>query len=95
MDTCNKFIFSGGVSSPEALYHLSQTFTLVERRLKSDEALSDSTLGIILMLVIQEQIRKEERQARVHYEGLTKMVELRGGLCKLERNRPLLLKICK
>ena len=95
MDTCNKLILGGGFSSPEVLYHLSKTFTLVKRRLKSDEALADSTLGIILMLIIQEQIRNEQMEANIHYEGLRKMIELRGVLCQLERNLPLLLKICK
>jgi hypothetical protein len=95
METCNEFFFGESVSSPEAMYHLSRTFALLKKRLKSDEALSDSTLGLILMLIIQEQIRKEHMQAKVHYEGLRKMVELRGGLCQLENNLPLLLKICK
>jgi hypothetical protein len=95
METCNEFFFGKNDSSPQAMYHLSKTFDLVNKRLESDEALSDSTLGLILMLVIQEQIRREHLQAEVHYEGLRKMVELRGGLCQLESNLPLLLKICK
>lgn len=95
METCNEFFFSDGVSSPTALYHLSQTFTLVNKRLQSDEALSDSTLGIVVMLIFQEQMRKEKLESEIHYEGLRKMIELRGGLCQLERNLPLLLKICK
>lgn len=95
MEACNGFFFGGGVSSPEALGHLSQAFTLVNRRLMSDEALSDSTLGIVLMLIFQEQIREEQWEAKIHYEGLRKMIELRGGLSQLEGNLPLLLKICK
>lgn len=95
METCNEFFFSDGVSSPKALYHLSQTFTLVNKRLQSDEALSDSTLGIVLLLIFQEQLRNAKLDSRIHYEGLRKMVELRGGLCQLEGNLPLLLKICK
>lgn len=95
MAACNEFFLGQVVSSPETLYHLSQTFALVQTRLTSDEALSDSTLGIILMLIIQEQVRNEHQKAEVHYEGLRKMIELRGGLCQLEGNLPLLLKICK
>lgn len=94
MEACNEF-FSGGTRSPATFYHLSRTFTLVRKRLKSEEAVSDSTLGIVLMLVIQEQIRNEQSEAQIHYEGLGKMIELRGGLCQLERNLPLVLKICK
>jgi hypothetical protein len=95
MEACNEFFLGGGLSSPEALYHVSQTLALVRKRLESDEALSDTTIGIILMLILQEQLRKEYKEAKVHYEGLRKMVELRGGLCQLERNLQLVLKICK
>ena len=95
MQTCNEFFIGNGASSQMALYHLSQTFTLVNKRLQSDEALSDSTLGIILLLMLQEQIRKAKLETGIHYEGLRKMIELRGGLCQLEGNLPLLLKICK
>ncbi len=67
----------------------------MQQRLESEEALSDSTLSIIIQLIIQEQIRKEQWQAEIHYEGLRKMIELRGGLCEMEKNLPLVLKICK
>ncbi|OBT73385.1 hypothetical protein VF21_07679 [Pseudogymnoascus sp. 05NY08] len=95
MEACNGFFLGGDLTSSEALYHVSQTFILIRKRLESEEALSDTTIGIILMLILQEQVRKEDRAAEIHYEGLKKMVELRGGLGQLERNPPLLLKICK
>jgi hypothetical protein len=84
MEAFNHFFMEEGTSSPEALYHLSTTFSLVEERLKSAEALSDSTLGIIFMLVLQEQIRQGQIEAEIHFDGLKKMIELRGGLSKFE-----------
>ena len=95
MEASNDFFLRKGLASSEGLYHLSQTFTLVKGKLESDEALSDSTLSIIVMLIIQEQMRKGKWEAEVHYQGLLKMIELRGGLSQLENNLPLLLKICK
>ncbi|KAH8888079.1 hypothetical protein GQ53DRAFT_872304 [Thozetella sp. PMI_491] len=95
MEACNNFFLHGGDASTEALYHLSQTLALLNERLQSNEALSDSTLAIIVMLLIQEQIRKGRMEAEIHYTGLQKLVELRGGLCTLEENPTLLLKICK
>lgn len=94
METFIKFFTGGGANSPEVLYHLSKTFALVNKRLESDEALSDSTLGVILMLVIQEQVRREPAEAKIHFDGLRKMIELRGGLSQFEKNRTLLLKVC-
>jgi hypothetical protein len=84
-----------GASSSRALYHLSQTFTLVKKRLQSDEALSDSALGIVLLVMLQEQMKKAKVETGIHYERLKRMIGLRGGLCQPERNLPLLLKICK
>jgi hypothetical protein len=95
MQAWNEFIIGKGSSSQKALYHVSHAFASVREKLDSDEALSDSTLALILMLLIQEQVRNQQFVAAIHYEGLRKMIELRGGLCQLEGNLPLLLKICK
>lgn len=68
---------------------------MVKDRLLGHEALSDSTLMLIILLILQEQMRQEIESARVHYEGLKKMIELRGGLDQLEYNAPMALKVCK
>ena len=94
MTACNEF-FGAGPSSPQGLYYVAQTFALVRDILESKDALADSTLAIVLLLVIQEGIRKEHSNARVHYEGLRRMIQLRGGLSQLDHNIQLVLKICK
>ncbi|KAI5461788.1 hypothetical protein BGZ63DRAFT_424645 [Mariannaea sp. PMI_226] len=95
MQACNEIFLGNTTGSPKALHHLSQTLAQVKRRLESDDALSDSTIGIVLSLVAQEQIRQDHRGAKTHFDGLEKIVELRGGLDQLEGNLPLLLKVCK
>lgn len=90
----NEFFISGGISSPKALSYLSNTFSLVKRRTEGKEALSDSTLCMVMMLILQEQIR-HERASQIHYEGLKKMIRLRGGLDQLESCPTLLLKMSK
>ncbi|KFY07907.1 hypothetical protein V492_06714 [Pseudogymnoascus sp. VKM F-4246] len=95
MEACNGLFLGGNLNSSETLHHVSQTFVIIRKRLETDEALSDTTIGMVLMLILQEQVRNEDRAAEVHYEGLRKMVELRGGLGQLEQNPLLLLKICK
>ncbi|KAJ5552674.1 hypothetical protein N7494_002052 [Penicillium frequentans] len=77
------------------MYHLSQTFAQVNKRLQGDDALSDSTIAIVMSLINQEQIRQHLSAAMIHVKGLEKMIELRGGLSQLEGNVPLVLKICK
>ncbi|KAE8138646.1 hypothetical protein BDV38DRAFT_69075 [Aspergillus pseudotamarii] len=95
MQACNEIYLGNGTSSPKALYHLSQTFTHIQRRLGSCDALSDSTMGLIVSLIMQEQIRGQGPATEVHARGLQKMVELRGGLSDLDRNLTLALKVCK
>ncbi|KAH6665247.1 hypothetical protein B0J14DRAFT_620962 [Halenospora varia] len=77
MASTNEFFIGGGISSLKALSYLSNTLSLVKRRMQGDKALSDSTLCMI------------------HYEGLRKMIKLRGGLSQLESCPTLLLKMSK
>ena len=95
MQVCNEIFLSDGHSPPNALYYLSRTFAQVTKRLESDNALSDSTIAIVVSLIMQEQLRQQQSAAAVHVKGLEKMIRLRGGLNQLEGNMPLLLKICK
>ncbi|KAF7533748.1 hypothetical protein G7054_g6815 [Neopestalotiopsis clavispora] len=95
MDATNAFFVRGGPQGPEGLQYYSRSLALVKDRLLGHEALSDSTLMLIILLILQEQMRQEIESARVHYEGLKKMIELRGGLDQLEDNAPMALKVCK
>jgi hypothetical protein len=95
MDATNAFFVRGGPQGPEGLQYYSRSLALVKDRLLGHEALSDSTLMLIILLILQEQMRQEIESARVHYEGLKKMIELRGGLEQLEDNAPMALKVCK
>lgn len=95
MRACNEIFLRDGDSSACALYHLSRTFAHVKRRLESEDALSDSTIAIVMSLVSQEQIRQQHAAAQIHTQGLIKLIELRGGLDQLGGNIGLVLKICK
>ncbi|OGM41851.1 hypothetical protein ABOM_009651 [Aspergillus bombycis] len=95
MQACNEIYLGNGTSNTKALYHLSQSLTQIQRRLASCDALSDSTMGLVISLITQEQIRGQGSAAEVHAKGLRKMVELRGGLSDLDGNLTLVLKVCK
>ncbi|KAH8205487.1 hypothetical protein TruAng_000393 [Truncatella angustata] len=95
MDACNGFFFGDNPDSPRGLYFLSEVLCLVNERLRGKEALSDSTLSLVISLILQEEMRHDQAGAEIHYAGLTKMVQLRGGLNEFNSNLPLLLKICK
>jgi hypothetical protein len=80
MQAGNELFEGNGESSPTALHHISQTIAAVVGRLQGNEALSDSTIVIIISLVHQEQMRGQQTAAKTHFEGLARIVELRGGL---------------
>lgn len=96
MQACNEIFLGPGPDSPKALHHLAETLFHVNARLQGEDALSDSTLAIVVSLINQEQIRNEHSGARVHIDGVRRIVALRGGLDELGTgNLPLMLKICK
>ena len=95
MQACNELYLGNGRSTTQALYHLSQTFVQIRRRLESRDALSDSTMGLIISLITQEQIRGQGHAAEMHAKGLQRMVELRGGFNRLVGNLTLVLRVCK
>ncbi|KAJ5574042.1 uncharacterized protein N7459_008469 [Penicillium hispanicum] len=95
MQACNEIYLSDGNSPAKALYHLSQTFTQIQKRLDSEDALSDSTIALIASLILQEQLRNQLPAAEMHARGLQRIIQLRGGLDQLEGNVALILKVCK
>lgn len=95
MQACNELFLGGGEDSPTAMYHLSNGLKYVRERLESEDALADSTMGLVISLITQEQVRSQHKAARVHMDGLVRMIEMRGGLESLETSLPLVLKTCK
>jgi hypothetical protein len=97
MATLNQFFGGDGgarVVSPKAIYHLSQAVSLVNQKLNTSEALSNSNVTVVNFLVVQHLVRDAHSEAEVHLDGLDKMIELRGGLSQLG-DRLLALKICR
>jgi hypothetical protein len=95
MEVCNDFYLNRPTMSPPTLKHMSKAFTLVNKKLSSDEALSDATLLMVLALVIVEQLHDEPQRWRVHLQGLFRIVELRGGLAQYRDTWELAHKICR
>lgn len=95
MQTSNEIYDSNDGSCPRALQSIARSYPHVQRILNSDHAVSDASIAIVLSLICQEMIRKCVEETAIHFQGLTRMVGLRGGLDKLEGNLALALKICK
>lgn len=95
MQACNEIFANDGHCSSIALHYLAQTFEYVQARLRGDEALSDTTVMILLSLVYQEMLRNYGRAAVIHFDGVASLIRLRGGISSLKNNRLLLLKVHK
>ncbi|KAK2616451.1 hypothetical protein QQS21_000693 [Conoideocrella luteorostrata] len=97
MSSSNEFFLGNGHSSPKALYNQSHMFHAVNERLQGENAISNSTIAIVLSLIHHEQIKNEQSSAAVHNRGLEMLIRLRGGLHKLEAdgNILLIMKVCK
>lgn len=95
MQTCNEIMLGKTARSPVALYHQSCAYLTVNQKLQGEEALLDSTLWLVVILINQEQLTQRHDISNIHLKGLERLIELRGGLSKLEPNAGLVLKICK
>ncbi|KAI1319953.1 hypothetical protein F5Y16DRAFT_417660 [Xylariaceae sp. FL0255] len=66
--------------SAEALQHLSRSLRLINERLRSPHPPSDTTIAVVIALTQHERLLGYHRQGLVHFEGLRKLVEAKGGL---------------
>jgi hypothetical protein len=78
----------GDADSREAVLHLTHTLRLVNKKLSGKEALSDTTMAAIVGMTQYERVRGQHHQAVVHFEGLQRIVELRGGITHLIAHQP-------
>lgn len=74
----------------EALYHLSRSLRLVNQRLAGGRelALSDTTLGAVIVMTQHERLLGYHGHALIHFEGLQRIIALRGGILNLLLDAP-------
>lgn len=72
----------------EGMHHLSHAFRLVNERLSGKDAVSDTTIAVVVIMSQYQRLQGQYRQGLVHLEGLQRMVELRGGISQLTTNKP-------
>ncbi|KAF2637503.1 hypothetical protein P280DRAFT_472215 [Massarina eburnea CBS 473.64] len=75
---------------PEALQHMSLVHNSLNERLSGPEAIRDTTMAVVTMLTIYHMMHHQRPNGRVHFKGLCRMIQLRGGLAKLARENVVL-----
>ncbi|KAH9206689.1 hypothetical protein DL95DRAFT_438854 [Leptodontidium sp. 2 PMI_412] len=79
--------------SSKALYHISQAYSLVNKKLSGPDFVSDNAIAAVVSLAIYQQIHHLYSTGLIHLDGLRRMIELRGGMAKLiKQNRALAVK---
>lgn len=94
-ETFANMISGQGGTSPRTLRHLNLTYQYINMALQQDAMPSDSTLATTVSLTIHEDLVREMSRSRIHLDALERMVELRGGMDRLNTIPLLRQKICK
>ncbi|KAL6912737.1 hypothetical protein FSST1_010497 [Fusarium sambucinum] len=94
IQSSNETYLGAGYSCLNSLSCLSQTLDQLARRLATNEALSDQTLSLVMALINHEQVSGHYVEAEAHVKGMKKIVDLRGGLEKIE-DGAVATKICR
>lgn len=86
----------GSDRSVTQIKHANQTLSALQQRLYDSQlATSDSTICVVVCLVTTSALVGDYESARRHMVGLTKMVDLRGGLGAFKENGQVQLKLCR
>lgn len=78
--------------SSEYRHHLATALRLINSNLSSHEAVSDTNIAGVIALCDVGLIRANLCQAKAYFEGLCRMIKVRGGTGQLQGNPALLQK---
>jgi hypothetical protein len=91
-EACIDFLVGTERYSHEFTYHMCLGLRLINEKLSSSQALSDTSIATVISLCLIYSIRQLPMQVIVHFEGLCRLIELRGGLDQLHDNPTLVEK---
>lgn len=78
--------------SPEYRHHICMALKLINDKLSSDKAVADTNLAGVIALCLLSSLREQPHQTKIHFDGLCKMIEVRGGMHELQGNPALIEK---
>lgn len=68
---------------PNALEHLSKAYRITQNRLNGPKAASDASIACVTVLAIYQLVHGHFETGLVHFNGLCRMIQARGGIAKL------------
>ncbi|KAI9037492.1 uncharacterized protein KD926_000287 [Aspergillus affinis] len=82
--------------SPKALFHEAKTLELLQYRINDPaSALNDTTIAVVVTLVMVSALVGHVSVVKKHMQGLNMIITLRGGMRELEKNAQLQIKVCR
>jgi hypothetical protein len=71
-----------------AVRHISRALSLVNDRLSGTNALSIENIATVMVMAQYERCEGRCDHGVVHFDGLQRMIELRGGISELSKAKP-------
>lgn len=72
--------------SPEYRRHIGMALRLINDNLSSDNAVADTNLAGVISLCLLSSVREQPLQTKIHFDGLCRMIKVRGGMDTLKNN---------
>ena len=91
-EACVDLITGKEACSSEYRHHIASAVRLINSNLASDQAVSETSIAGVITLCVLSSIREQPWQTKVHFDGLCRMIELRGGMHTLSDNPALMEK---
>lgn len=74
------FVTGKGLQSSGYCGHMASALRLINHRLSTPDALTDVSLASVIYLCLLSSVREQPQQTSVHFNGLCRMIEARGGV---------------
>lgn len=58
-------------------------YSLVNEKLSGPGATSDRAIAVVTALAIYQRLHHQQSTGMIHFDGLYRMIQLRGGITKL------------
>ena len=91
-EACVDFIVGKESYSTEYRHHIATALRLINSNLSGDQAVSDTNVAGVITLCVLSSIREQPWQTKAHFDGLCRMIEVRGGMHTLGDNPALMEK---
>lgn len=88
-EACIDFIIGKERCSNEYRHHIATAMRLINAKLSGDQAVSDTNIAGVISLCVLSSIRDQPSQTKIHFDGLCRMIEVRGGMETLMDNPAL------